>query len=173
MTFFPPTNKWFIPFAALEESRLEMANQGERGNEGTCLWLGTKTDGHAHVSHIVLLRGDGIECHPANVIISPELMSEVHDRAIDLKLVLIGQIHTHSPLYGTDLSPVDHRYGVRAPYFLSVVCPDYGQRDATLMKECGIHVYFPDRGYGRLSPSEIESHISMTSENVVALTIGT
>jgi len=172
MTFFPSINKWFIPFAALEESRRDMANQGKKGNEATCLWLGTKSDGQAHISHIVLLRGDGIECRPQNVIISPDLLSDIHDRAIDLELVLIGQIHTHGPFYGTDLSPVDHRYGIRAPYFLSIVCPDYGKRESTLITECGIHVYFPDRGYRRLSSSEIDRRISMTGESVHVLTIG-
>src|SRR5437588_5993134 len=129
MTYFPRIDRWHIPEAALQASFCDIAIPGREGNEGTCLWLGTKDDNQAFLTHVVFLRGHGVRNTPENVEISAELMRDVHDHAMERGVILIGQIHSHGPFYGVNLSPVDHKYGVRAPYFLSVVCPDYGQRE--------------------------------------------
>src|SRR5690348_16213171 len=130
MNYFPQIDRWLIPKSALDESRKEMAQDGRRRNEGTCLWLGTRSDGVARITHVVFLRGPGVQKGPSNVQIDPELMRDVHEKAESVGRILIGQIHSHGHYYGVDFSPTDHRYGVRVPFFLSVVCPDFGQTES-------------------------------------------
>jgi len=161
MSFFPKIDRWLIPDGALQKSREEMAADGRHGNEGICLWLGTKENGEARLTHVVCLRGDGVRKSPLNIEVAPELMREVHECAEKLQVILIGQIHSHSRYCGIDLSFTDHRYGVHVPYFLSVVCPDYAQTKPTKISDCGVHVFLPHRGYVRLTNAEIAEQISM------------
>src|SRR5689334_19838381 len=113
MSYFPEIHKWVIPKRALLVSQAEMRQDGIRGDEGTCLWLGTKADGVARVTQVALLRGTGITKHPLNVTVSPALMREVHDVALLSKTILVGQTHTHGAFVGVDLSPTDHLYGIK------------------------------------------------------------
>jgi len=173
MNYFPKTNSWVIPEAALKRSKDEMAVDGEQGNEGTCLWLGIKENNVAKLTHVVLLRGDGVRKGPANVEISPELMREVHEKARALHVILIGQIHSHGQYYGVDLSLTDHRYGVQVPYFLSIVYPDYAQTESTTIIDCGVHIFLPRQGYVRLSEEDIADRILITAAaEVEILTVG-
>jgi len=173
MNYFPKINRWLIPQAALNRSREEMAQDGRRGNEGISLWLGTKKRGEARLTRIVFLRGRGIYKSPLNIQIDPELMRQVHEKAEVVGAILIGQIHSHGRHYGVNLSPTDHTYGVRVPYFLSVVCPDYAQTESTTMIDCGVHIFLPDRGYVRLATKEIARRIIVPKEpSIEILTVG-
>lgn len=156
MNPFPEVSKWFVPEQLLVESLAEMRLDGEKGDEGICLWLGMRNeeDRTAVISHLVRLRGSGIKKSPANIQIEPQVMREVHHAAQELGLILIGQIHSHGRHYGVDLSYVDVRYGVSVPYYLSVVAPDYAMNPTTQWKECGVHIYLPDTGYVRVSSDE-------------------
>ena len=164
MDYFPKTNKWLIPKVALDRSREEMALDGCHGNEGTSLWLGTKEHGGARLTHLVFLRGAGIHKSPLNITVAPELMREVHEQAQAVGAILIGQIHSHSRHCGVDLSPTDHTYGVRVPYFLSIVYPDFAQFTSTSILDCGVHVFLPNQGFVRLSTREIKRQIVVDPE---------
>lgn len=171
--YFPKTSRWLIPQAAIDLSREEMAKDGLLGHEGTSLWLGTKEKEEARLTHIVFLRGSGIRKSSLNIQIDPSLMREVHERAEAAGVILIGQIHSHSERYGVDLSPTDHKYGIRVPYFLSVVCPNYAQTKSTTIMDCGVHVFLPSRGFIRLSQQEIPKNILvLTNQGVESLTVG-
>jgi hypothetical protein len=159
MNYFPKTNRWLIPEAALVRSREEMALDGRQGNEGTSLWLGTKLRGEARLTHLVFLRGAGIFKSPYNIQVTPELMREVHEKALAIGAILIGQIHSHHRHCGVDLSPTDHAYGIRVPYFLSVVHPEYAQTESTGISDCGVHVFLPKKGFVRLSDKEVAKQI--------------
>ena len=173
MNFFPKIDKWLIPGEALKRSQDELAVDGRNGKEGICLWLGKKDQGMATLSHLVYLRGAGVIKHPANVQVTPELMRDVHDEAMTHGVILIGQIHSHSRRFGVNLSLTDHRYGIRVPYFLSVVCPDYGQTNPTTIFDCGVHVFLPEKGYVRLINNEIREKILLTPQtNIPILTVG-
>ena len=173
MTYFPRVEKWFIPQQAIALSFEEMARDGSRGNEGIALWLGGRDRGQATVSHVVALRGSGIVRHPDFLSISPDVMNEVTDLAIRLQVVLVGQIHSHGPSYGIDLSPTDRLYGVAIPYFLSVVAPDYGLRPTEGVAECGVHVYEPKRGYRRLGIREVTRRIiAVSNPQISTLLVG-
>lgn len=171
MNFFPKVDKWIIPEATIDQCREEMALDGMRGNEGTCLWLGTKKDNEARLTHIVFLRGHGIRKSPMNIQIEPDLMRQVHEKAEAASAILIGQIHSHSLRYGVGLSPTDHAYGIRVPYFLSVVCPNYAQTKSTTIMDCGVHVFLPHRGFVRLSKQEIIEQISLQKGQVAEILI--
>src|SRR5205807_2567168 len=159
MNYFPKIDRWIIPEQALERSRDEMASDGRDGNEGTSLWLGTKQAGEARITHIVFLRGAGVYKSPLNIQVTPELMREVHESAQAVGVILIGQIHSHSRRCGVDLSPTDHAYGIRVPYFLSIVWPDYAQGESTRISDCGVHVFLPNKGFDRLSQNEVTKQI--------------
>ena len=171
MNPFPAVSTWHVPKRLLDESLAEMSLDGENGNEGICLWLGIRHDREriATISHLVKLRGTGIRKSPANIQIAPELMREVHHAAMELNLILVGQVHSHGKLYGVDLSPVDIRYGVSVPYYLSVVAPDYAMNPHTQWEECGVHVFFPERGYVRVGASDVLSMESALSLRVLTV----
>src|SRR6185312_1232176 len=124
MILFPIVRRWLVPPTLLDVSLSEMALDGAKGNEGICLWLGVRNeDETATVSHLVNLRGYGLIKSPVNIQITPELMREVHTYAKSVGVQLIGQIHSHGPEYGVNLSFVDVAYGISVPYYLSVVAP--------------------------------------------------
>src|SRR5262245_52786057 len=117
MTYFTPVDTWTIPALALAESCREMARDGAEGNEGVALWLGQRRDGCAEVTHVVALRGAGVVKLPDQLVIQSHLLNDVTDIAIELGAVLVGQIHSHAELYGTNLSYADHTFGIRVPYY--------------------------------------------------------
>ena len=138
-----------------------MSTDGVRGNEGVVLWLGRRCQGQAEITHLVGLRGLGVTKRSDLLIIAPRLLNEVADVALQLDVSLIGQIHTHGPGYGIDLSRTDRARGMAVPYFLSVVAPDYGLRSDTGITDCGVHVFEPGLGYRRLSTREIEQRVQV------------
>ena len=85
MTASKTPELWNLPAAALQASLAEMAPDGVRGCEGIALWLGRRSGATAEITHVVALRGLGIEKLPDRLSISPELLNEVTDVAIDLE----------------------------------------------------------------------------------------
>lgn len=173
MTFFAPVECWRIPEGAFAASIEEMAIDGIKGNEGVALWLGRRNAGQAEVTHVVKLRGTGLIKRPDQLVIPPELINEVTDLAIKLDVALVGQIHSHGHLYGTDLSYTDRRYGIAVPHYLSLVAPDFALRKNTAVKDCGVHMFVPKQGFRRMSPMEVERRLCMiASATVPVVTIG-
>lgn len=171
--YYPEIKEWHVPKDLLRVAVAEMENDGRYGNEGTCLWLGTKQDSTAEITHSVLLRGRRILKSPAQIRIDPELMREVHCAARDLGLVLVGQIHSHGKQFGVGLSPVDRALGFRIPSFLSVVAPNYGLTWPISWPDCGVHIFLRNTGFARLSATDITHRIVETAIDTVELTIGT
>src|SRR6266478_6192945 len=91
---FPRVESWHIPEMAVADSLREMAQDGSQGNEGIVLWLGRRHRDEATVTHLVGLRGPGITRQPDLLIIEPWLLNEVTDVTIELKVALVGQIHS-------------------------------------------------------------------------------
>jgi hypothetical protein len=160
--YFPLVECWNLPESALAGSIAEMSLDGVYGNEGVVLWLGRRSNGEAWISHLVMLRGAGCIKRPAQLVIHESAFAAVTDIAIENNLSLIGQIHSHGPGYGVDLSPTDKMYGIAVPYYLSLVAPDYAMRPETSLIECGVHVLEPDHGFRRLSSAEIHSRVILT-----------
>jgi proteasome lid subunit RPN8/RPN11 len=152
----PSVSSWRLARSVLPDSLAEMKRDGLRGNEGIVLWLGHKGNGLAEVTHLVSLRGSGISKSPVNLTIDAWLINDVTDIALQLGVRLIGQIHSHGPGFGTDLSYSDRSYGVAVPGYLSVVAPDYALRPSTLWSDCGVFVYEKGIGYKRLRIREFK-----------------
>jgi len=173
MSFFTPVSTWHLPASALAESLREMARDGLLGNEGVALWLGRRGNGRAEVTHLVAPRGPGVIKRPDHLVLQPKLVNEATDLAIELGVVLVGQIHSHGELYGTDLSYADRTFGITVPYFLSLVAPDYALRPQTRLEDCGVHVFEPGTGFRRLSPAEVSRRIVLVAGGSVPLiTVG-
>jgi hypothetical protein len=149
-SYFSKIETWRIPEMAIVDALEEMAIDGREGNEGIVLFLGRDRNAVAEVTHLVKLRGRGVEKYPARINIDAALLNDVTDVAIENKVRLIGQVHSHGPGYGLDLSPTDRAHGIRTPYYLSLVAPDYALSAAPLQK-WGVHVFNENRGYERLS----------------------
>jgi hypothetical protein len=152
-SYFPCTEIWRIPETVIPDSLAEMAIDGRSGNEGLVLWLGQDREEIAMVTHLVRLRGPLVQKRPDFINIHPSLLNDVADLAIDHRVHLIGQVHTHGPGYGLDLSRTDREYGLQVPHYLSLVAPDYGCTTAPI-HEWGVHVFAEGRGYIRLTTAE-------------------
>lgn len=169
--YFPTVDRWSLSEAVLEVSLAEMSRDGAEGNEGVAMWLGRRAQGCATVTHVMALRGRGVIKRPAQLIIQESVFAAITEAAIDLGVSLIGQIHSHGPGYGVDLSPTDRMYGVAVPYYLSLVAPDYAVRPYTPLTECGVHVLQPGRGFRRLTTREINSRFELTQGKLPPLIV--
>ena len=160
-SYFSKVETWRIPEMAVPEALAEMALDGREGNEGIVLFLGRDKGSAAQVTHLVKLRGPGVEKHPAQITIDAALINVVTDAAIENNVRLIGQVHSHGPGYSLDLSATDKLYGIKAPYYLSLVAPEYGMA-AVPIHRWGVHVFMEKQGYVRLSLREVERRIKTT-----------
>lgn len=169
-TFFPEVRRWVIPTGALEASFAEMRTDGAlRGTEGIALWLGRR-DVDATITNVVLLRGPGIVRQPDFVQISDALLNDVTDEAIRLGAQLVGQIHSHGPLAGANLSWIDKTGGVRVPFYLSVVAPDYAA-GAPNIATCGAHLFEPRGAWRRMTDTELADRVVITTGTIDVITV--
>jgi hypothetical protein len=148
--YFSQTRLWRIPQAAIDDSLDEMALDGAKGDEGIVLWLGKDSDDVAEITHLIRLRGPLVEKRRSRINIHPALFNDVADLAIEHGVRLLGQVHSHGPGYGVDLSPTDRIHGIQVPSYLSLVAPDYAQTRVAV-HDWGAHVYTSEAGYVRLS----------------------
>lgn len=170
-TFFTDVRSWIIPASALEASFAEMRADGSiRGTEGIALWLGGR-ERDTRVSHVVLLRGPGVVREPDFVRISDALLNDVTDETIRLGVQLVGQVHSHGPLSTVGLSWIDQTGGVRVPFYLSVVAPDFAAGAAEI-GTCGAHIFDPVRGWRRMSAVEVRERIVIVADAVETITVG-
>lgn len=169
--YFPTVERWSMSESVLRASMVEMSGDGVHGNEGVAMWLGRRSEGCAYVTHVVALRGRGVIKRPAQLVIQESVFAAITEAAIDLSVSLIGQIHSHGPGYGVDLSPTDRMYGVAVPYYLSLVAPDYAMRSSTSLTECGVHVLQPGHGFCRLTVSEINTRFQLTQDSLAPLIV--
>ncbi len=138
-----------------------MALDSAKGCEGVALWLGRHHEGAAVISACVLLRGPGVVKRPNHLSISAGLMNQVTMAALELDLILIGQVHSHSPLASTDLSYPDRYLGITERGYLSLVAPDFAQNPATRLAHCGVHVHEGAAGWRRMAAAEISSRFEL------------
>ncbi len=171
--FFSEPEQWRIGRHIFAESLAEMARDGALGNEGVAMWLGQYDGPTAIVSHVGILRGRHVRKAPDCLMIDSELINDLTDLAIDNGVRLIGQIHSHGPKYGTNLSETDRRYGLAVPGMLSLVAPDYAMRRNTALAECGVHLFQPGVGWRRLPADEMKSRLSLFDDGAAnVLTAG-
>jgi proteasome lid subunit RPN8/RPN11 len=158
---FPLVLGWRIPSNVLADSFAEMKKDGLRGNEGIVFWLGRNNSGQAEVTHLVSLRGKGVSRGPVNIRIDSSVINDVTDVAMELDVVLIGQIHSHGHGFGTDLSYSDRNYGFAISDYLSIVAPDYALKKSTSLSRCGIFVFDRHYGYRPIGKIEIKQRIKV------------
>ncbi len=162
MSLYEPVQRWCVPSNLLPESIATMAPDGRIGNEGMVLWLGRLGNKEATITHLVTLPDRWITKRPDYLQVAPVALSALLDYADPHGVSLIGQIHSHPGTF-VDLSLPDRRYGISAPYYLSVVAPHYAQRPNTTWNDCGIHQYIPDLGFRRLLSHEVRERITVLS----------
>ncbi|MBN8847145.1 MULTISPECIES: hypothetical protein [unclassified Sphingomonas] len=159
--FFEMPERWVLPDFIWKQSLEDMALDGAKGCEGVALWLGRHHEGAAVISACVLLRGPGVVKRPNHLSISAGLMNQVTMAALELDLILIGQVHSHSPLASTDLSYPDRYLGITERGYLSLVAPDFAQNPATRLAHCGVHVHEGAAGWRRMAAAEISSRFEL------------
>jgi hypothetical protein len=159
--FFEIPERWVLPEFIWRQSLDEMALDGARGCEGVALWLGRHFKGAAVISTCVLLRGPGVVKRPDHLSINAGLMNQVTMAALELDLFLIGQVHSHSPYASTDLSYADRYLGITERGYLSLVAPDFAQKPATRLVDCGVHVHGGEAGWRRMAAAEISRRFDL------------
>jgi hypothetical protein len=171
-SYFAEVESWRIPKVAIPDARAEMALDGREGNEGIVLFLGRDRGTAAEVTHLVKLRGPGVERNPVQIRITAALLNEVTDVAIENNVRLIGQVHSHGPGYSLGLSATDRLYGIKATYYLSLVAPDYGMSRVPIQR-WGVHVFMENQGYVRLGVREVKRRIQIVPGTLVPfITVG-
>jgi proteasome lid subunit RPN8/RPN11 len=166
--FFAIPDRWEIPDYVWQQSFDDMAGDGRLQREGVALWLGDADDHVARVTQVVLLRGPGVIKRIDQLIISAEVMNNVADAALARDLILVGQIHSHHPLASTDLSYPDRHMGITSPGYLSLVAPDFAQRENRQIEDCGVHVHEGEGGWRRLPVGEIARRFEMSARPPLA-----
>lgn len=161
MSLYTPIERWTIPGNLLQESIAAMAADGKRGNEGIVLWLGGVSGEEVTITHLVTLPERWVHKTPRYLEVAPEALSALIDVAEPIEVSLVGQIHSHPGTY-VDLSIPDRRYGISAPYYLSVVAPHYAQWPQTQWADCGVHQFVPGDGFRRLSSEEVCRRVNVT-----------
>jgi hypothetical protein len=171
-SYFPQITAWRIPETAIPDLLAEMAIDGREGNEGIVLFLGRDDLTVSEVTHLVRLRGPGIRKRAWQITIQANLLNDVTDVAIEHNVRLVGQVHSHGPGYGLDLSPTDRLYGIKTPYYLSLVAPDYALSSAPIQR-WGVHVFLEEQGYARLNSHEVSQRIQLfPTKRIPFLTVG-
>ena len=170
---------WTLPRAAIAASFDEMAADGELEREGICLWGGRRrlpdSTGNVgvDVTHVILLRGDGVVRHQGFIGISPILFNDVTDALAGIGdgVYIVGQIHSHPPYCSVDLSPTDVKYGIATPQFLSIVAPRFGMDPRPTVASCGVHVFETPR-WRRLSDVETSERCVLSDGVVETVLVG-
>jgi len=165
MSLYEEITSWSMPANVLPESIRLMAPDGKKGNEGIVMWLGQIQAGAATVTHLVAFEDNLLCKRPDYLQIPSAVMNAVADVSEKMGVSLIGQIHSH-PGNFVDLSIADRRYGISAPYYLSVVAPYYAQRPNTSWRQCGVHQFVARQGFRRFSADEITRRISETPDQM-------
>jgi proteasome lid subunit RPN8/RPN11 len=135
-----------------------MEKDGANGNEGIVFWLGKHLGDVAIITHVLTLDERWLWKTPNFLQVSTDGMSALADEAERHEVVLVGQIHSHPGNY-VDLSMADRRFGISAPYYLSVVAPHFAQDPSSSWRDCGVHVYERAHGFRRLSPDEVRRSV--------------
>jgi hypothetical protein len=170
--YFSDIESWHIPEMLIADALDEMAIDGRQGNEGIALFLGRDKDRDAEVTHLMKLRGPGLEKYPDQINIHSSLLNDVTDVAISNKVRLIGQVHSHGPGYGIGLSYTDRAYGIKTPFYLSLVAPDYALSSAPL-RSWGVHVFMEKQGYVQLDAAEAGRRLRIVpGVSVPVITVG-
>jgi proteasome lid subunit RPN8/RPN11 len=160
--FFSVPARWALTDYVWQQSFDDMALDGAMGREGVALWLG-HIDGETAVATLtVLLRGPGVIKRHNQLAISAGLMNMVTLAALKIELILVGQIHSHSPLASTDLSYPDRHMGITDTGYLSLVAPNFAQ-GPTELTDCGVHVHEGAEGWRRLPHHEILQRFTQPS----------
>lgn len=170
--YFSRIESWRFPEEVIADALEEMAIDGRQGNEGIALFLGNDSDGAAEITHLVKLRGLGLEKYPDQIKLAASLLNDVTDVAISNRVRLIGQVHSHGPGYGIALSYTDRTYGIKTPSYLSLVAPDYALSAAPL-ERWGVHVFIEKQGYVRLNVTEAARRLRIVPDaHVPVITVG-
>lgn len=160
MSLYEEITSWKMPGNVLSESIRLMSPDGRKGNEGIVMWLGRIQAGIGTVTHLVAFEDNLLCKRPDYLQIPSAVMNAVADISEKMGVVLIGQIHSH-PGNFVDLSMADRRYGISAPYYLSVVAPYYAQKPDTNWRQCGVHQFVTHLGFRRFSADETARRISV------------
>jgi proteasome lid subunit RPN8/RPN11 len=150
---------WTVPLGLLEASIEVMRPHGAHGNEGLALWFGGGDERHVQFSHVVEVFGPGFTTTPLYMSLSMRAMAALTEFADRNGVFLAGQIHSHPGTF-IDLSELDEVHGIRAPDYLSVVCPFYAQRALDGLEACGVHIFDRNR-YRRLGADELRRRLEV------------
>lgn len=157
---YPVIERWLMPSDVWSATLAGVVEAGKRGRESGAFWLGTRAR-LAEVQVVILPSGPGVEEHPYQWRISPEVFGEISRWAKPRGLSLLGIAHTHIAGVPVDLSLADRTRSVQAPGVLAIVIGDGGmEREFT---RWGWFVY-ANNDYRRMPRVELLSRIKVRAE---------
>jgi hypothetical protein len=124
-TPYPAINAWVLPKAALEATVAAVRPSGRLGNESGVFWIGDRA-AMARVSSVIHPEGLGVDEHPGEWRVSPEVFGIISRWVKERGQSLLGIAHIHGPGVPPRLSRLDRKQSVQAPGVLSVVIGNGG-----------------------------------------------
>lgn len=150
---------WAIRRSVLEQTIAALQEDGKRGREGIVFWIGTRQNGRAEIRAAIVPAGPGVVKRPDFLRVSDRVMAAISELLDPPHSVLVGQIHTHR--LGVRHSPVDDKYIIDTPGYLSVVVDRYALVPSLDPGTWGVHAG-QGRGFRLLSPQEARASLSIT-----------
>lgn len=152
---YPPIERWLVPEAVWTATLDGVVPLGKRGLESGAFWLGTRSR-LARIEAVVLPSGVGVEEHPYQWRVSPEVFGVITRWGKAQGLTLLGIAHTHIAGVPVELSPSDRTRSVQVPGMLAVVIGNGGLDK--VFTDWGWFVYKTD-DYDRIPRRDLLSRI--------------
>jgi len=157
---YPPIREWLMPEGVFTSTLAGVKPSGERGTESGAFWLGKRAT-RTRIEAVVLPSGPGVEEHPYQWRVSPEVFGEVARWAKPRGLTLIAVAHTHIRGVPVDLSWADRTRSVQVPGMLAVVIGN-GGHDA-VFTDWGWFIY-EKNDYREISRSELVNRVRVITD---------
>jgi hypothetical protein len=162
---YPPIEEWLVPERVWAATLAGVQPSGQLGLESGAFWLGNRSS-RTKIEAVVLPSGPGVEEHPYQWRVSPEVFGEVARWAKPLGLTLLAVAHTHITGVPVDLSWADRTRSVQVPGMLAVVIGNGGQ-DA-VFTEWGWFIY-ESNDYREISRPELLNRVRVIEASHVEI----
>jgi hypothetical protein len=162
---YPRIDRWLVPVNVWAATLAGVLDAGRRGCESGAFWLGTRCS-LAEIQAVILPSGAGVEEHPYQWRVSPEVFGEISSWAKPRGLSLLGIAHTHMVGVPVDLSMANRLWSVQVPGVLSVVIGDGGMENE--FTRWGWFVY-EKNDYRRMPLVELLSRVQLRTEGTLGV----
>jgi hypothetical protein len=160
---YPPIQEWLVPESVCAATLAGVRPSGQLGRESGVFWLGDRSS-QTTIEVVVLPSGLGVEEHPYQWRVSPEVFGEISRWAKPLGLTLLAVAHTHLEGVPIDLSWADRTQSVQVPGMLAIVIGNAGLDD--VHTDWAWFIY-EKNDYRRIPEYELSKRVVLTNKSTV------